>query len=78
MEARYTIELFREGGESVGVEQVLFSEDDLWSACLLYKAATGQYPGRLLMLCNRTRVLARSDWPETMPDIKERARLEKL
>jgi hypothetical protein len=67
MEAKYSIELFREGGEGAGIEEVLFSEDDLRSAHLLCKAAAAQYPGRLIMLSDRARVLARSDRLETTP-----------
>jgi hypothetical protein len=33
----------------------------------VYRGRVSQYPGRLVMLCDRTRVLARSDRPETMP-----------
>jgi hypothetical protein len=33
----------------------------------VYRGRVSQYPGRLVMLCDRTRVLARSDPPETMP-----------
>jgi predicted ArsR family transcriptional regulator len=33
----------------------------------IYRARVEQYPGRLIMLCDSARVLARSDRPETMP-----------
>jgi hypothetical protein len=41
--AKYSIELFKPGGEGTGIEEI---------------------PGRLIMLCDGTRVLARSDRPE--------------
>ena len=65
MKGRYSIELFSEGGE--GVEQTLFRADALSTARELYKVAAAQYHGQLIMLCDRARVLARSDWPETKP-----------
>jgi hypothetical protein len=67
MKGKYSIELFSEGGEGVGIEQTLFREDALSTARELYKVAIAQYPAQLIMLCDRARVLARSDWPETMP-----------
>ena len=33
----------------------------------VYRGRVSQYLGRLVMLCDRIRVLARSDPPETMP-----------
>jgi hypothetical protein len=36
----------------------------------LYKAAALNCSERLIMLCDKARVLARSDRPETMPEIR--------
>ena len=67
MEGKYSVELFRDGGEDAGVEGVLARHDSLAAARALYKAAVLKHPDRLVMLCDRARVLARSDRPETMP-----------
>ena len=64
---KYSVELFREGGEGAGVERVLARHKNLTVARTLYKDALRDNPGRLVMLCDRARVLARSDRPETMP-----------
>jgi hypothetical protein len=63
----YTIELFKRGGEGAGLERVLDSDDSLDQARALYRRALMQYSGRLVMLCDRGRVLARSDRPDAMP-----------
>jgi len=39
--------------------------DNLAVSRALFKAAAEKHPGRLVMLCDRARVLARSDQPET-------------
>jgi hypothetical protein len=65
--SRYTIELFKPGGEGAGVEAII-DRDDLFNfARALYHRAVMKHPGRLVMLCERARILARSDRPETMP-----------
>jgi hypothetical protein len=64
---RYSIVLFREGGEGGGVESVLDSDDLIDAAWGLYDRAIMKHPGRLVMLCDRAYILARSDRPETMP-----------
>jgi len=46
---------------------VLDSDDRLEAARALYWRTVMKYPGRLVMLCDRARVLARSDRPNTMP-----------
>jgi hypothetical protein len=66
-EGKYSIELFRDGGEGAGIEVVLVRHDSLAAARALYKSAILNHPDRLVMLCDRARVLARSDRPETMP-----------
>jgi hypothetical protein len=57
--------LFRDGGEGSGIEVMIDSDDRLDAARALYEREI--MPGRLVMLCDRARVLARSDRPETMP-----------
>jgi hypothetical protein len=67
MEGKYSIELFREGGEGAGVDQVLARYENLTIARAFFKATIKERPDRLIMLCDRARVLARSDRSETMP-----------
>jgi hypothetical protein len=67
MDGKYTIELCRPGGEDAGIERVFERQDDLAIARKLYRTIAMEYPGRVVMLCDRARVLARSDQPETMP-----------
>jgi hypothetical protein len=64
---RYSIVLFRDGGEGSGIEAVLDSDDLVDTARGLYQRAIMKLPGRLVMLCDRAYVLARSDRPDTMP-----------
>jgi len=66
-EGKYSVELFRESGEGVGWEEIVDRHDNLTVARAIYRGRVSQYPGRLVMLCDRARVLARSDRPETMP-----------
>jgi hypothetical protein len=66
-EGKYSIELFKEGGEGVGQEEILDRHDNLTVARAIYRGRVSQYPGRLVMLCDRARILTRSDRPETMP-----------
>ena len=54
-------------GEGAGQEEILDRHDNLTVARAIYRGRVAQYPGRLVMLCDRARVLARSDRPETMP-----------
>ena len=60
--ARYSIELFKPGGE--GIEEILDRHADLKVARSIYRNCVEKYPGQLIMLCDHTRVLARSDRPE--------------
>jgi hypothetical protein len=62
--ARYSIELFKLGGEGAGIEEILDRHADLAIARSIYRTRVGEYPGRLIMLCDHARVLARSDQPE--------------
>jgi hypothetical protein len=52
-------------GASIGA--VIDSDDRLDTARSLYWHAVMNHPSRLVMLCDRARVLARSDHPETIP-----------
>jgi hypothetical protein len=63
MEGKYSIVLFRQGGEGAGIERTLAYHDDLSTARALYAASVEDNPRRLVMLCDRARVLARSDRP---------------
>jgi hypothetical protein len=67
LSGRYTIELFKPGGVGAGLECVLDSDDRLDAARALYWRTVMKHPGRLVMLCDRARVLARSDRPNMMP-----------
>jgi hypothetical protein len=66
-EGKYSVELFKEGGEGAGEEEIVDRHDNLTVARAIYRGRVSQYAGRLVMLCDRARVLARSDRPETMP-----------
>jgi hypothetical protein len=58
---RYTIWLFNRCGESAGIESVIFTDDQLRVARRTYRQAIEEKPDRLIMLCDRSTVLARSD-----------------
>jgi hypothetical protein len=73
MEGNYSIELFRDGGEGAGIEKILVRHDSLTVSRALYKAAVSKHTRAFIMLCDRARVLARSDRPETMPAIRKAA-----
>jgi hypothetical protein len=60
--ARYSIELFKQGGE--GIEPILGRHADIKAAGSIYRMSVEQYPGRLVMLCDGPRVLTRSDRPD--------------
>jgi hypothetical protein len=66
-EGRYSVELFKEGGVDAGEQEIVDRHDNLTVARAIYRGRVSQYPGRLVKLRNRARVLARSDRPETMP-----------
>jgi hypothetical protein len=66
-EGKYSVELFKEGGEGAGQEAIVDRHNNLTVAGAIYRGPVSQYPGGLVMLCDRARVLARSDRPETMP-----------
>jgi hypothetical protein len=64
---KYLVELFKEGAAGAGQEEIVDRHDNLTVARAIYRGRISQYPGRLVRLRNRARVLARSDRPETMP-----------
>ena len=68
MDGKYTIELCRPGGEGAGIERVFERQDDLTIARKLYRTIAKEHPDRVVMLCDRAHVLARSDRPDTMLD----------
>jgi hypothetical protein len=67
MDGKYSVELFREGGEGAGIEAVLVRHHNIAVARALYRGAIRNHEGRLVMLCDKAQVLARSDRPDTMP-----------
>ena len=66
-EGKYSVELFKDGGEGAGQEEIIDRHDNLTVARAIYRGCVAQYTGRLVTLRDRARVLARSDRPETMP-----------
>ena len=58
---RYWVALFKAGGEGAGVERELERCCQLEEAYSKYKEYTALYSDRLVMLCDRARVVARSD-----------------
>ncbi len=62
--AKYSIQLFKLGGDGAGIEEILDRHADLKVARSIFRTCVEQYPGRLIMLCDGPRVLARSDRPE--------------
>jgi hypothetical protein len=64
---KYSIELCKSDGFTAGIDGVIARDDDLARARTLYRAAARVNPDRVVLLCDRARVLARSDRPETMP-----------
>lgn len=63
MEARYSVEVFEQGPEGPINDHVLACENDLDAVRALYRFCTVQFPGRVFLLSDRARVLARSDCP---------------
>jgi hypothetical protein len=64
---KYSIELCSECGPDAGIEGVITNEEDLTKARALYRLAIAHNPDRVILLCDRARILARSDRPDTMP-----------
>jgi hypothetical protein len=63
---RYWVALFNSGGESAGIERELAREPRLEVARSRYNESVATYPDRLVMLCDRATVLARSDRSMTL------------
>jgi hypothetical protein len=63
-EGKYSVELFKEGAEDAGDEEIVDRHDNLTVARAIYRGRVSQYPGRLVKLRDRSRVLARSDRPD--------------
>lgn len=63
MSAQYSIEFIEQDSEDVSVEHILARESDLDAACAFYRFCTRQFPNRVILLADRARVLARSDYP---------------
>jgi hypothetical protein len=59
--AIYWIALFNEGGVDAGVEREIARSSQPDAAWARYEEATELYPSRIVMLCDRATVLARSD-----------------
>ena len=53
-EGKYSVELFKEGGEGAGQEEIIDRHDNLTVARAIYRGRVSQYPGRLVMLCDRS------------------------
>jgi hypothetical protein len=67
-ERKYTIEVCPPGGVRAGVEGIIASDDDLTAARKIYRAAAADNPGRVVMLRQSGRILARSAQPNTVPE----------
>ena len=65
--AKYSIELFKPGGEGAGIEEILNRHADLKTARSIYRKCVEKYPGRLVMLCDEAQIIARSDRPDAKP-----------
>ena len=48
--AKYSIELFKLGGEGTGIEEILDRHADFKTARSIYRTSVEQYPGRLIAL----------------------------
>lgn len=64
---KYSVELFKEGAKGARQAEIVDRHDNLTVARAIYRGRVSHYPGRLVLLRDRDRVLARSDRPETMP-----------
>ena len=51
----------------LGSRAFVASHDNLTKARALYRVTIGRYPGRVVLLCDRSRILARSDRLDAMP-----------
>jgi hypothetical protein len=57
MEGKYSVELFLPAGERAGVEEILDRHDNLTIARAICRGRVEQFPGRLVMLRDRARLL---------------------
>jgi hypothetical protein len=62
---RYTVDLFQVGG---GVARVFEGGDRLEIALAIYQSALVKHPDKLVVLCDQSHVLARSDQRPSVPD----------
>ena len=62
---RYTVDLFEVGG---GVARVFEGGDRLEIALAIYQSTLVKHPDKLVMLCDQSLVLARSDQRPGVPD----------
>lgn len=63
MNNRYSIELIEQSWDNwVAAERILARESDLDAAHALYKFCARQFPNRVVLLADRARILARSDY----------------
>jgi hypothetical protein len=63
MKTRYSIELIKESPDGFAAASILARESDLDTAHVLYNFCAKQFPDRVILLADRARVLARSDYP---------------
>ena len=66
---KYSVELFREGANGHGGQEIVDRHDNLVVARAIYRGRVSQFPGRLVQLRDRSRILARSDRPERSPKV---------
>jgi hypothetical protein len=61
IESKYSVELITADGEGGGRREVLYRNNSLALARALYKGCVERYSGRVIVLYDRARELARSD-----------------
>ena len=66
MRGKYTIEICHPGGEYAGIDKEFGHTNDPNVTLKVCSLLTGKYPDRIVMLCERGRVLACSDRPDTI------------
>jgi hypothetical protein len=62
MKTQYSIELIKDSRDGP-TASILARENDLDTARALYRFCAEQFPNRVILLADRARVLARSDYP---------------
>jgi hypothetical protein len=68
---RYWIALFKEGGESMGVERELGRYSGVDEARSRYKQSAATYPSRIVMLCDRATALVGEVLTLSLPTARE-------